>query len=95
MCRGRKDRGNGTEKGRSQTRALRRGIADVMCRIGSRCRKAVHGARVRKNASGKKSATVGYQKEDLRQDVDCAGSVYYEEGFCNSASGASGAPDAN
>ena len=70
-----------TEKGSSQTRALRRGIPDVMRPIESGCWKGVHGTRVSNNASGTKSATVGHQNENLRQDVDCEESVYHPEGF--------------
>ena len=36
-----------------------------------------------------------YQKDELRQDDVCDGSMHYREGFCNVVPGASEAPGAN
>ena len=70
-------------------------IRDITRRIGKTEREGSYVAKVGENASGKNGATLGHQEDGLRQDAECDGTMHHGEGFCNLASGASEAPDAN
>ena len=70
-------------------------IKDVMRRIGKTEREESYVAKVGENASRQHETTLRHQQDGLRQDADCDGTMHHGEGFYNSASGASEAPDAN
>ena len=78
-----------------KTTAWKESIRDVTHGIGKTEREGSYVAKVAENALGKHGVTLGHQEVGLCQDVECDGTMHHGEGFCNLASDACEAPDAN